>query len=83
MVGYKAGEKDVSWRAALKQSSKLAIALFEDCVFKVDFDLQIKQQKIHGSPVGEVFERSPLKEKVDAIYAALVAEGDAVPKDST
>ncbi|CAK0870056.1 unnamed protein product [Prorocentrum cordatum] len=75
MVGYKAGKK--------RQSSKLAVALFEDCVIKVDFDLQVKQQKIQGSPVGEVLERSPLKEKVDAIYTALVAEGDAVPKDST
>ncbi|CAK0895676.1 unnamed protein product [Prorocentrum cordatum] len=83
MVGYKAGEKDASWRTALKQSSKLAIALFEDCVFKVDFDLQIKQQKIQGSPVGEILDRSPLKEKVDAIYTALVAEGDAAPTDAT
>ncbi|CAK0909905.1 unnamed protein product [Prorocentrum cordatum] len=83
MVGHKAGEKDASWRAALKQSSKLAIALFDDCVFKVDFGLQIKQQKIQGSPVGEILDRSPLKEKVDAIYTALVAEGDAVPTDAT
>eukprot|EP00959_Pyramimonas_sp_CCMP1952_P367472 7696943-Pyramimonas_sp.AAC.1 len=56
MVGYKAGEKDVSWRTAMKQSSKLAISVFEECLFKVDYDLQIKQQKIQGSPVGEILD---------------------------
>ncbi|CAK0790691.1 unnamed protein product, partial [Prorocentrum cordatum] len=74
MVGHEAGEKDVSWRTTMQQSAKLAISVLGGCLFNVDFGLQIQRRKIQGSPAGGIIDRSPLKEKMDAIYAALVAD---------
>ena len=62
MVGFKPGEKEQVWRSAMRSSAKLAVALFEDTVFKPDHDLQLKQQKIQGSPMSELLDRSPMKE---------------------
>jgi len=45
----------------------------------VEYDLNIKQQKIQGSPVQELLEKPPLKEKCDGMYEALKAEDDAKP----
>ena len=65
MVGFKPGDKDQAWRSAMRKSGKLAVALLEGMVIHPDHDLQIKQQKIQGSSMGELLDRSPLKRNVD------------------
>ena len=70
MVGDRPGERDVAWLSAMRPSAKLAVGICEDCVFKPDYDLPIKQHKIQSSALAEIIGHSPSKEIFGATRTA-------------
>ena len=70
---------DMTWVGANKPSAEKIIRLYEDAVFAVDMQEEVKKQLNSHSPIQDLLKTGTLKARLDSIVEELEADGMSRP----